>query len=180
MVYLTYMIEEYGSMPDVNFFLHAHEGGYREAWHVDAPLHDQVYLVRSANTEYIKQKGYVNLRCITELGCDFDSIWGPRLNIRVQDWNSVFANTSTLPGELALSSEGFAVLDAPEFVKELPRIEAPCCAQFAVTADRVRARPKEDYVAMRQWLLDTDLSDSISGGVFEFLWHIIFGEPASS
>ena len=180
MVYLTFLIERYDSLPEFNFFLHAHEGGYREAWHVDAPLHDQVYQVRAARTEFIRQEGYVNLRCITELGCDFDGIWGPRLNIRVEDWNAIFRNTSTPPGQLALTSQGLNRDGSSAVIKDLPRIESPCCAQFVVTADAVRARPKEDYIALRNWLLHTELSDSISGGVFEYLWHIIFGKPASS
>jgi hypothetical protein len=53
-----------------------------------------------------------------------------------------------------------------------------CCAQFAVTRDRIRARPVTDYQHYRQWLLDTSLEDYVSGRVLEYSWHIIFGKPA--
>jgi hypothetical protein len=53
-----------------------------------------------------------------------------------------------------------------------------CCAQFAVSRDRVVARPKADYVRWRDWLMETDLLDVKSGGIMEYMWHIIFGMEA--
>ena len=62
---------------------------------------------------------------------------------------------------------------------ELPqKIGAPCCAQFAVTREQVLKRPLEDYERIHKWLMDTELKDSMSGRVMEFLWHVIFGKPA--
>jgi hypothetical protein len=46
-----------------------------------------------------------------------------------------------------------------------------CCAQFAVTGDKVRQRPKSDYEVYRRWLMETDLPDDISGRVMEYSWH---------
>lgn len=63
--------------------------------------------------------------------------------------------------------------------EEVPiEVGTPCCAQFAVSKQQVLLRPLNDYVRYRQWLLDTDLEDSISGRVFEYLWHVIFGRSA--
>lgn len=55
---------------------------------------------------------------------------------------------------------------------------AACCAQFAVSRNRVLERPLSDYEALRQWVVDTPLSDARSGRVLEFLWHVIFGMDA--
>ena len=55
------------------------------------------------------------------------------------------------------------------------QVAAACCAQFAVSAEQVRTRPKEDYVKIRKWLIETELNDASSGRVMEFLWHVIFG-----
>lgn len=46
-----------------------------------------------------------------------------------------------------------------------------CCAQFAVTKDVIRQRPKEDYIRFRDWLLNTPLQDGLSGRFFEYSWH---------
>lgn len=50
-----------------------------------------------------------------------------------------------------------------------------CCAQFAVSRERVLKRPKEDYVEFRRWLLETERNNAKSGRVLEFLWHVVFG-----
>ena len=55
-------------------------------------------------------------------------------------------------------------------------IGTPCCAQFAVSRDQVRKRPLEFYVGALKWLHDTALDDATSGRVFEYIWHIIFGQ----
>ena len=53
----------------------------------------------------------------------------------------------------------------------IPTILAqPCCAQFAVSRERIRAMPKQQYVYMRDWLLRTELTDYLSGRIFEYLW----------
>ncbi|KAL2152155.1 hypothetical protein VTH82DRAFT_5339 [Thermothelomyces myriococcoides] len=58
------------------------------------------------------------------------------------------------------------------------RVGVSCCSQFAVSREAVRARPREDYVRWRDWLLRTPLDDDLSGRVFEYMWHIIFGKDA--
>ena len=53
-----------------------------------------------------------------------------------------------------------------------------CCSQFAVSRNQVLRRPKTDYQHFLKWLMDTDLNDDISGRIFEYMWHIIFGKNA--
>ena len=47
-------------------------------------------------------------------------------------------------------------------------VGTPCCAQFAVSAAQVRARPRSDYVKYRKWLIDTELESEDSGRVMEY------------
>jgi hypothetical protein len=53
-------------------------------------------------------------------------------------------------------------------------LSQPCCAQFAVSGDRIRARPLADYQHYRQWLIDTPLADEFSGRMLEYNWQYIF------
>lgn len=52
-----------------------------------------------------------------------------------------------------------------------------CCGQFAVSRERIRARPKEDYIRILEWAATTKLTDDFGvGWVMEKLWwHIVFG-----
>jgi len=57
----------------------------------------------------------------------------------------------------------------------IPEVLAqPCCAQFAVSRDRIQSLSKGQYIFYRDWLLSTELSDYISGRVWEYLWHYLF------
>jgi len=58
------------------------------------------------------------------------------------------------------------------------KIAAPCCAQFAVSREAVLARPLEMWVALREWLVETELGSRAAGRVLEYTWHLWFGmEP---
>lgn len=50
----------------------------------------------------------------------------------------------------------------------------PCCAQFAISKERIRSLPLARYVYYRDWLLRTSLSDYISGRVWEYVWQFVF------
>jgi hypothetical protein len=54
----------------------------------------------------------------------------------------------------------------------VPRqVGVSCCAQFAATKEKIRERPRSEYKRYRQWIMDTELGDSISGRVLEYSWH---------
>ena len=53
-------------------------------------------------------------------------------------------------------------------------IGVPCCSQFAVSREAIRARGKEEYIRMREWLLNSTLDASTSGRIFEYTWHSMF------
>ncbi|KAK5188912.1 hypothetical protein LTR47_011216 [Exophiala xenobiotica] len=182
MAYLSYIIDNYNSgIPSIVAFLHAHRNGFFQAWHVDTPLHDNVVAMRSLRLDYVQKKGYVNLRCNWNPGCKRVSRPNPHINGEV--WREVFDGTSTpvfvqnrtgpasIPGTSSLE-------DREKLRYTTMNIWTPCCAQFAVTSERIYERPLADYVKIRRWVMDTEKDDAHSGRVMEYLWHVIFGREA--
>ncbi|OJI86047.1 hypothetical protein ASPTUDRAFT_165090 [Aspergillus tubingensis CBS 134.48] len=169
MAYLTYLIDNYERLPSTIAFIHSHRSGFLQAWHVDAPLHDNAWSMRALQLDFVQQNGYVNLRCNLNPGC------GAIYHHVTRDiFTEIFEGTSTPPlngTDLALGSDKRA-MQIPDTVA------AACCAQFAVSREQVLQRPREDYVKIRQWIIDTPLDDAHSGRVMEYLWHIIFGKES--
>ncbi|EEA22338.1 hypothetical protein TMatcc_008222 [Talaromyces marneffei ATCC 18224] len=161
MVYLTYIIDRYDTLPNNTLFLHAE----RFQWHNDNPDYDGYPLLRDFQFTYLQEEGYVNLRCVWTIGCP----------------------VSIHPFEDEVISEQHQDQTTGEIYKHafeelLPEYPVPgevgisCCAQFAVTKEVIRQRPKEDYIHFRDWLLNTPFDNGLSGRVFEYSWHIIFGK----
>ena len=179
MAYLTYVIDNYYTLPLTIAFLHSHRSGFLQAWHVDAPLHDNVAAMRALQLNFVQQNGYVNLRCNWNPGCKA----GHRRNKHVteQVWTDIFEGTSTPPlnaSESASTAEDSQSHTNRKFLRVPEFVGAACCAQFAVSREQVLQRPRDDYVKIRQWIIDTDKSDAMSGRVMEFLWHVIFGKES--
>ncbi|KAF2837883.1 hypothetical protein M501DRAFT_936985 [Patellaria atrata CBS 101060] len=156
MIYLTYIIDNYASLPDVTVFMHAH----RQAWHNDELLdYDAIEMVKNLNPHRVQREGYMNLRCHWDPGCP---AWiqpnaGPDEDKPEQDilktvWSEIFGPRAPLPHTLA----------------------QPCCAQFAVSGERIRSVPLEQWVWYRSWLLKTSLSDYVAGRVWEYIWQFAF------
>ncbi|KAF2502337.1 hypothetical protein BU16DRAFT_554403 [Lophium mytilinum] len=161
MVYLTYIIEKYDDLPDNVLFIHPN----RYQWHNDDPDYDGLPMLRHFQIPYLEQEGYVNIRCAWSLGCPEEI---KPLGQEGEHRAAVHAG-----GDY---KQAFEVL-FPE--KEVPKIVGvSCCAQFAVTKEKIRERPKSDYERYREWLLETPLVDSISGRIFEYSWHMVFGKDA--
>ncbi|KAF3209482.1 hypothetical protein TWF191_000395 [Orbilia oligospora] len=162
MPYLTYLIDFYDDLSDINVFIHAHENGYPRAWHNDPQSADYsaVKMLELLRLDNVREKGYVNLRCNPNPGCPADlhpqkeSFDKGRIEIGWRKlWGHMHGNN------LYPESVGVA-----------------CCAQFAVTRERIHEQPKEYYEKLMDWLLTTDEEDA--GRVFEYFWHMIFGMPA--
>ena len=105
-------------------------------------------------------EGYANLRCVWTLGCPNE--------IDLHKLDSDKATEIVYPQAF---QELFPGRPLPEVVA------VACCAQFAVTRDKVRQNPRTDYEHYRKWLIETPLEDDTSGRVLEYAWHIIFGKP---
>ncbi|KAJ5626522.1 hypothetical protein N7528_003949 [Penicillium herquei] len=158
-IYLQYIIDHYDKLPDYMVFLHAH----RTSAHVEFDEQDNVLTVQRLQLDYVRQAGYANLRCD----------WGPGCPDEVYPFRQLAGRTT----EIAFAGAWIRIFnntDIPEIVG------TPCCAQFAVTREQVHARPLSDYQHFHTWLMETELDDETSGRVFEYLWHIIFGQDPVS
>ncbi|KAL8817884.1 MAG: hypothetical protein Q9223_003365 [Gallowayella weberi] len=162
MAYLTYIIDHYTSLPRTLAFIHPHRLGFRNAWHTDTPFHSNADSLRTLNIPFVQNNGYVNLRCNWNPGCK--KAHRKNKHITPEVWAEVFKGLSK------------ASFQQPGFVPG--EVGAACCAQFAVSRERVLERPKSDYEGLRRWVMETELSDAQSGRVLEFLWHVIFGMEA--
>ncbi|KAF7184955.1 hypothetical protein HII31_13578 [Pseudocercospora fuligena] len=156
MVYLSYIIDFYDSLPDINIFMHAH----RFAWHNMALFDsDASKIIRFLSSEKISRDGYMNLRCASDPGCP--------------EWlfpGSVKENKDK-PEEILLAkswSELFPIDPIPKVLAQ------PCCAQFAVSKERILETNRMRYIFLRDWILRTELTDYLSGRVFEYVWQFIF------
>ncbi|THY18793.1 hypothetical protein D6D00_07968 [Aureobasidium pullulans] len=161
--YLSYIIQNYELLPSTVAFVHSHEFGWLKAWHTDAARHSNVESLNSLNTNFVQRNGYANLRCIPNPGCPDE----------VRPFREPVDESKTTEVAFAAAwRDIFGNDDVPEV------IGVACCAQFAVSRDQILKRTRDEYIRMHQWLMNTELDDSTSGRVFEYLWHIIFGQES--
>ncbi|KAF2167042.1 hypothetical protein M409DRAFT_66134 [Zasmidium cellare ATCC 36951] len=166
MAYLTYIIDNYEQLPRTIVFSHSN----RYQWHNDDPFYDGQAVLRRLNISHVIGQGYVNLRCAWTLGCPAEI-------------HPVSDATAPPPASDPGSNDARAGSFYKQAFQELfPDVDVPdvigsaCCAQFAATAEAIRARPKTDYQRFREWLLTTSLRDDLSGRILEYSWHMIFGK----
>lgn len=163
MVYLTYIIDHYDRLDDVNMFMHAH----RITWHNnDLMDSDAIEMIKRLSSPKVMRDGYMNMRCHLDPGCpdhihpsaEIDDHGGaiPEAVVIGRAWLEVFPDAKAPPAVLS----------------------QPCCAQFALSKARIQNLPLDRYIFLRKWLLDTDLEDRISGRIFEYVWQYLFAGVA--
>jgi hypothetical protein len=154
MAYLTHMIDNYHDLADVTIFMHAHQ----KSWHQNGLLsHDAAETVRRLSSHRVVREGYMNLRCEWAPGCPA--------------WMHPGTTKSGKPEEPVMGlvwAELFPAVPVPSVLAQ------PCCSQFAVSRERIQTVARDKLIWYRDWLLDTELSDEISGRIFEYLWQYIF------
>ncbi|CAG8949434.1 hypothetical protein HYFRA_00005063 [Hymenoscyphus fraxineus] len=188
LAYLSFIVEQYHNLSDVNIFLHSH----RFAWHNNDFLgNDAVQMISRLSAERVQREGYMNLRCHWEPGCPSWMHPGnkfPHLESPPQFCTAQSPNVSSIPNSNLLPSWTIEAdpnkqeepLLAPIWTQLFPldrippTLAQPCCAQFALSAHRIHALPLARYVFFRDWLLRTPLSDYMSGRVWEYVWQFIF------
>jgi hypothetical protein len=161
MPYLTHIISNYANLTDITLFMHAH----RWTWHNNDLLNsDAKLMIQHLSSEKVVRDGYMNLRCHLDPGCpdhihpsspsdgEFDQLNRPEEAIVGRAWLELFPDETAPPRVLS----------------------QPCCSQFALSRERIRAVPLERYVFFRQWLLNTTLEDRLSGRVWEYVWQYLF------
>ncbi|PSN64443.1 hypothetical protein BS50DRAFT_575889 [Corynespora cassiicola Philippines] len=147
-------------LPDTVLFMHAH----RRAWHNNELMgQDTVQIIKRLNHDRVARLGYMNVRCHHEPGCpdwihmdrpggDFDFYHKPEeIYWRRNIWEEIHPG-APIP----------------------PSISGICCAQFAVSRERIRQVPLERFIHYRRWLMTTAMDDQFSGRIFEYIWHYIF------
>lgn len=200
MAYLTFLIDNYAEIPSAGaVFVH----GSRWAWHNDIPDYDNAALLRSLDVSAaLKPAGYSNLRCDWSAGTCPSSVPAQgsletRLSSAVSPWSPRSASDIALPKAFGHIFGGDADARVEEirnaFHLHLGRndaVRAQCCAQFAVSRERIWQHGRDEYIALRQWLLDgsddgvarnvqrgsraAPGDDRVAGRIVSYLWHILF------
>ena len=120
---------------------------------------DGVAMLQNLQLPYVVSEGYANLRCVWIMGCPSE--------LKLDAVNST---ASTQMVYFDVFKELFPGEPIPSVVG------VACCGQFAVSREKVHERSLEDYRRYRQWIFDTSEDDHVSGRVFEYTWHMIFGK----
>ena len=160
MVYLSYIIDHYDSLSDTTIFIHSD----RITWHNNDFLDsDLVKMIQRLNPERVQREKYFNLRCHAQPGCS-DNL---HLN-RVEP-------NGDKPEETVIKT----VWSELHPTKPMPdTLSSPCCGQFAASKTAILSHPLSQYIKWREWLLHTELEDSVSGRIWEYTWHYILGGKA--
>ncbi|GME47176.1 hypothetical protein GTA08_BOTSDO13572 [Neofusicoccum parvum] len=168
MAYLTYLIDHYDDLPDVVLFFHAHKVG----WHNLLILgQDSSEMLKRVRSERIWRTGYMPFRCDAKPGCP-DWLHLDRPEVDFDEHLRMEEKYYTPDIWRELHPPGLGGMGEMHRVPGV--LSAPCCAQFGVSRDRIRANPKEMYEHYRNWLLKTDLDDQYAGRIMEYTWHYMF------
>ncbi|KAL1652265.1 hypothetical protein SLS58_000392 [Diplodia intermedia] len=168
MAYLTYVIDHYDDLPDIVLFFHAHKVG----WHNLLILgQDSAEMLKMLRVERIWRTGYMPFRCDAKPGCP-DWLHLDRPEVDFDEHLRMEEKYYTPQIWRELHPPGLGGMGEMHRVPGV--LSAPCCAQFGVSRDRIRANPKEMYEHYRTWLMKTDLDDQYAGRIMEYTWHYIF------
>ena len=208
MAYITFLIDNYAEIPAAGaVFVH----GTRWSWHNDELDYDNAALLAILNVSAaLAPSGYHNLRCDWSASMCSPSSAPPQGSLEttmrsvLEPWNARAVSDAALPRALAVlfGGDGSTGLDSvtgecpsPKgggrlLLGRIDAVRAQCCAQFVVARDRVWQHSRDEYVALRQWLLDgssdngtkeysqgesaAPRDDGVAGRIMSYLWHILF------
>lgn len=192
MAYLTFLIDNYDDIPGAGaVFVH----GTRYAWHNDHPEYDNLALLLALNVSAaVESDGYHNLRCDWSVGTCPSSIRSQAsmettLQAATEPWNARAASDKALPGALSsiFGQQPTASTQGRSTIESSDTVRSQCCAQFVVSRESIWQHTQQEYVALRQWLLDGNSmegsgrsgiaapkDDRVSGRIVSYLWHILF------
>lgn len=190
MAYLTFLIDNYGDIPAAGVaFVH----GSRWAWHNDAPDYDNASLLAKLNmSSALAPWGYHNLRCDWSLStCPPSTPPQGSMEISMQavlePWDARAVSDAALPHALdtLFGGDEYATVGGGgrSLLRRADAVRAQCCAQFVVARDRVWQHSRDEYVALREWLLNSNaapLDDRVAGRILSYVWHILFIKQGDS
>ncbi|KAJ5095236.1 hypothetical protein N7532_007527 [Penicillium argentinense] len=196
MAYLTFIIDNYDNIPSSGaVFVH----GSRWAWHNDSPDYDNLALLSALDIHSaLSRTGYHNLRCDWSTSTCLPSAPAQgslemRLQSAVAPWSARAASDMALPAALSslFGGEELSPRDVRLRLGRNDAVRSQCCAQFVVSRERVWQHSREEYVALRQWLLDgmgervrrddgvAPRDDKVAGRILSYLWHILFAKAGA-
>jgi hypothetical protein len=162
LIYLTYFYDFYDKLPDISIMIHPHE----DPWHIEGVLQrSMLFALSHLDLDVVSRSRYANLRVDWTQACPswIDTTKTPETAQKQEE-----------PLMHAALVENFGMSDA-----EVPRIMAgPCCSQFAVTKEAVQRSPRSQYKRSVDWLVETTLSDYLSGRTWEHMWPVLFNGEA--
>ncbi|KAH8598207.1 hypothetical protein B0O99DRAFT_616150 [Bisporella sp. PMI_857] len=174
LIYLTYIHQFYDALPDISIFVH----GDDLAWHIDPIFnHSTLNALNHLNLATVLERKYLNLRTSWKNACPdwintTNGLNGSTSNIffssALHDAEALGSEKFEEPYMRAAFQENFPGTVVPEVLAQ------PCCSQFAVSREAIRAVERERYAAMMDWLLKTPLSDQLTGRMWEHMWQFLF------
>ncbi|KAI5366201.1 hypothetical protein Slin15195_G077240 [Septoria linicola] len=182
MPYLTFLIDNYDAIPEAGaVFVH----GSRFAWHNDAPEYDNAVLLKALNmSSALEHNGYANLRCDWSASTCSPKESPPQGSLetlftsRMQPWSRRAVSDAALPGALQMLFQNpDAENPSQTLLARSDAVRAQCCAQFAVSRANIWRHSRDEYIALRQWLLDEGAApsdDRVAGRILSYVWHILF------
>ena len=156
MVYLSYIIDHYDNLPDIVIFMHAHRFTYHNTELLGA---DASQMIRRLSNEHVMRSGFVNMRCSWAPGCPRWLYFNGTEELMVKQEETFLAQSW---------KELFPLEPLP------PYLAQPCCAQFAVSSERILSIPQSRFAFYRDWMMKTPLTDYVSGRIMEYSWQYIF------
>jgi hypothetical protein len=172
MVYLSFLIDRYDSLPELMVFMHAG----RTAWHNNY-LFDlkSATMVQRLRRSYVRKKGFVQLRCDQDASCR-------HVHEVTEAGYRATVLTSDVKGELSAQyAEFHQIWDVILPGRPIPpRLGTVSGSQFALTRETALKVPLKELTRLRQWMMDVDYSRWKTGSVFEYLWQVIFLGTSSS
>ncbi|GAB7360154.1 hypothetical protein MBLNU230_g7917t1 [Neophaeotheca triangularis] len=180
MPYLTFLIDNYDHFPSAGaVFIH----GSRFAWHNDSPNYDNQDLLTALDIPAaLEPHGYHNLKCdwgasmCPEREAKAQGSLETKASRWLQPYDARARSDALLPGalEVLFGGDGARVKPGAN-----DAVRAQCCAQFVVSRTQVWRHTREEYVALRQWLLDSGREaapsdDRVAGRIVSYLWHVLF------
>ncbi len=146
--YLRFLYENYDNLPGHIAFIHGHE----TAWH------QRRNIIEEIKGCVWKQKGYYGLN-----------------NYLYDDHNSNHRLMPYMHRMWPSYFEPYLHIPAPDYVCH------DCCAQFIVSRDRILVHPREAYKRWYELSINNEnefgMNTKDIAIVFEWIWHVIFGEP---
>lgn len=192
MAYLTFIIDNYDSLPNAVVFIH----GSRFAWHNDHPAYDNAVLLSQLNvSRALEPYGYHNLKCDWSASTCYEKDSPPQRSLETsmraatEPWNERVVSDSLLPAAFATLFGGPGAKGEDLLLGRRDALRSQCCAQFVVSKDRILDHSRDEYVALRQWLLDgigssskkdakgglvAPKDDKVAGRIVSYLWHVLF------